>query len=91
MEKNTTTITRRIFNKLILSFSSIIPFIGSSSKADVIETEPEHEILITPEEFRKPYSPKTKEILYNHIKSGHRRKEIRNNIINKMSNKIRIK
>lgn len=99
MEKNTTAIfkkpimiSRRFFNKLTLSFSSIISFIGLSKTTIAKEEEPEHEVLIIPEEFREKYSPQTKEVLYNHIKSGtFKRKEIRDNIMDKMSKKIRIK
>ena len=82
MEKNTTKITRRLFNNII---STIFLFFGIST-TNATETNEEceddyMEVLIIPEEFRKPYPPKTLEVLANHRRAGKTRQEIKNWIL----------
>jgi NADH:ubiquinone oxidoreductase subunit D len=81
MAKNSTKITRRIFNSIItfLGFGSLIP--QSETVAIAQEEKDELEIYILPEDLRYPYSPKVREVLFNHMKSGKTRFQIREEIM----------
>ena len=82
MDKHTTKkISRRIFN-IIIGISSFFGFSKTKVIADTTkDSENYMEVLIIPEEFRYPYSPKIREVLFNHKKSGKTNQEIKDFII----------
>jgi hypothetical protein len=83
----TTKISRRLFNGIMavgalfgLQGGAKAKPIANEFKQELEETD-YMEVLIIPEEFRPPYSPKVKEVISNHLKAGKSRYEIKEFIL----------
>ena len=88
-----TKITRRLFNGILAAFSFLgfgktkaqakiknteeFEYEAIDKLCEEEEATDYMEILILPEDFRPPYSPKVQEVLYNHLRAGKSRYEIK--------------